>query len=357
MRPLGVSLQHVLPHGLMARVVHAAAHSRKRWIKRPLIRWFAANYGIDLREAAQDDLDAYDSFNEFFTRALKPGARPAAGDAGVVVSPVDGRLTEHGTLRKGRLIQAKGLSYALADLVGEGPVDAHRFENGAYATIYLAPHDYHRVHMPLAGRLTAVRYVPGRRFSVNEATSCGIRNLFCRNERVVCWFEMDAADARGMGSAAAAAAPAPAPVPPPAPAPTHSMALVLVGALNVSSISLADRGEIPSGTARYTIEPAPKRYEKGAEIGRFNLGSTVVVLFPEGAVEWEPGIEPGRKLRVGEAIGRRMLRAADAAARPAEAADPAEAGDPAEAADAAEATGAAGEPGASGPGDGSAGSV
>jgi phosphatidylserine decarboxylase len=291
MRPFSVSLQHVLPHGLMARVVYAASHSRKPWIKRPLIQWFAGKYGVDLREAAEGDLAAYDSFNDFFTRALKPGVRPAAGDGNVVVSPVDGRLTEHGTLREGRLIQAKGLSYALAELVGEGPVDAQRFENGAYATIYLAPHDYHRVHMPLAGRLTAVRYVPGRRFSVNEATSCGIRNLFCRNERVVCWFETDAP---GPGAPAG-----------PGPSARTSMALVLVGALNVSSISLADRGEIPSGPARYTLEPEPRHYAKGAEIGRFNLGSTVIVLFPAGEVEWAPGLEPGRKVRVGEAIGVR----------------------------------------------------
>jgi phosphatidylserine decarboxylase len=331
LRPLGVSLQHVLPHGLMARVVYAASHSRKPWIKGPLIRWFAAQYGVDLREASQGDLDAYDSFNDFFTRALKPGARPAAGDETVVVSPVDGRLTEYGMLREGRLIQAKGLSYALAELVGEGPIDARRFENGAYATIYLAPHDYHRVHMPVAGRLTAVRYVPGRRFSVNEATSCGIRNLFCRNERVVCWFETSAADAgraadaRGAsrvdgiagdepvaGPSGAAVAPASPPPPPPAPAPAApaskgSMALVLVGALNVSSISLADRGEIPSGPARYSLEPEPRCYEKGAEIGRFNLGSTVIVLFPAGEVEWAPNLEPGSKLRVGEAIGTRVL--------------------------------------------------
>lgn len=303
MPPLGVWLQHLLPHGLMARVVYGASHSKKRWISRPLIRWFARQYGIDLGEAERDDLEAYESFNDFFTRALTPGARPIAGDESVVVSPVDGRLTEHGTLRAGRLIQAKGLSYALAELVGEGPVDARQFESGAYATIYLAPHDYHRVHMPAAGRLTAVRYLPGRRYSVNEATTCGIRNLFCRNERVVCWFEMDGAggsqgeggraaaqDGRGRGGAG-------------------SMVLVLVGALNVSSIGLVDRGEIPSGTGRYAPEPEPRRYERGAEIGRFNLGSTVVVLFPAGEVEWDVGLEPGRKLRVGEAIGRRLDRA------------------------------------------------
>jgi phosphatidylserine decarboxylase len=280
MSPAAVWLQHLLPQGLMARVVHRAAHSEKRWIKRPLIRWFAARYGVDLSEAEHEELDAYATFNGFFTRALKPGARPTAGDASCVVSPADGRLTEHGTLRGGKLIQAKGLSYALAELVGDGPVGARGFADGAYATIYLAPRDYHRVHMPLAGELTAVRYIPGRRYSVNETTTRAIPNLFCRNERVVCWFATDGG----------------------------SMALVLVGALNVASISLAGRGEIPSGEARYWTEASPHRYAKGAEIARFNLGSTVIVLFPAGEVEWDAGLSPGRELRLGEAIGRRTAR-------------------------------------------------
>ncbi|HEU4618633.1 MAG TPA: archaetidylserine decarboxylase, partial [Gammaproteobacteria bacterium] len=162
------------------------------------------------------------------------------------------------------------------------PVAAERFARGAYATIYLAPRDYHRVHTPLAGRLTAVRYVPGRRFSVNEATACGIRNLFCRNERVVCWFDTDGDTGGG------------------------AMALVLVGALNVSSIALADRGEIPSGRAWYSVEPEPRLYAKGAEIARFNLGSTVIVLFPAGEVEWDARLDSGRALRLGEAIGKRV---------------------------------------------------
>src|SRR5690606_16201838 len=176
-----------------------------------------------------------------------------AGDETTVVSPVDGRLTEFGRARAGQLLQAKGFDYALEELTGEGPADASLFSNGAFATIYLAPHDYHRVHMPLAGKLTATRYIPGRRFSVNAATTCGIKNLFCRNERVVCWFET----AHG------------------------PMALVLVGALNVSSISTAGRGEIASGEPAYWPEPAPAAYAKGAEIARFNLGPTVILLFPE----------------------------------------------------------------------------
>lgn len=270
-----VLAQHVLPQALIGRVVYRAARTEADWLKRPLIRWFAKTYGIDLTEAVEQDLDRYASFNAFFTRALKEGARPIAGDESTVVSPVDGRLTEFGHARDGQLLQAKGFEYALAELTGEGPADARLFSRGAYATIYLAPNDYHRVHMPLAGKLTATRYIPGRRFSVNAATTCGLKNLFCRNERVVCWFDT----ANG------------------------PMALVLVGALNVSSISTANRGEIPSGEARYWPEDGT-HYPKGAEIARFNLGSTVILLFPEGAVEWDGALAPGMKLRLGTAIGR-----------------------------------------------------
>ncbi|MFO7285994.1 MAG: archaetidylserine decarboxylase [Gammaproteobacteria bacterium] len=269
-----VWLQHVLPQALVSRAVYKIARSEARWIKNPLSRWFARHYGVDLAEAAEPDPTAYPTFNAFFTRPLKPGARKIAPGETTIVSPVDGRLTEFGYARSGTLLQAKGFAYALEELIGEGPVDSRAFENGAYATIYLAPYDYHRVHMPLAGTLTATRYVPGRRFSVNAATTCGIRRLFCRNERVVCWFDT----AYG------------------------PMVLVLVGALNVSSISTVSRGEIESGAPRYW--PESLVLAKGAEIGRFNLGSTVVLLFPEGRVEWAAELRSGEKLELGRAIGR-----------------------------------------------------
>ena len=277
MPPASVWMQHLLPQGLLARVVHRAARSEAPWIRRPLIRWFTAQYRVDLDEAEQSDADGYPCFNAFFTRALKPGARPIAGDEATVVSPVDGRVTEVGDARAGRLIQAKGFDYALEELAGDGPVDAAAFANGSYATIYLAPHDYHRVHMPLAASLIATRYIPGRRFSVNAATTCGIRNLFCRNERVVCWFET------GSGP----------------------MALVLVGALNVSSISTANRGEIASGEPRYWDETPPIAYARGEEIARFNLGSTVILLFPEGRVAWDAALRPNGVVRLGSRIGVR----------------------------------------------------
>src|SRR5690606_24075928 len=246
------------------------------WIKNPLSRWFARHYGVDLAEAEHSDPTAYPSFNAFFTRALKPGAREIAPGETTVVSPVDGRLTEFGYARSGTLLQAKGFTYALDELIGEGPTDSRVFANGAYATIYLAPYDYHRVHMPLAAKLTATRYVPGRRFSVNAATTCGIRRLSCRNERAVC--RVDTAYGPSV--------------------------LVLVAALNVSSISTVSRGEIESGEPRYWREEPALDLAKGDEVGRFNLGSPVVLLFPEGRVEWAAELRSGEKLELGRAIGR-----------------------------------------------------
>jgi phosphatidylserine decarboxylase len=273
-----VWLQHLLPHALMARVVYWAARHEGQWLKRPLIRWFAKQYPVDLSEAEQADLESYPTFNAFFTRSLKAGARPAFGDENTIVSPVDGRITEFGGIRSGQLLQAKGFDYSIRELVGEGPVEERDFQNGGFATIYLAPHDYHRVHMPLAGSLLATRYIPGRRYSVNAVTACGIRNLFCRNERVVCWFET----AHG------------------------PMALVLVGALNVSSISTVTHGEIASGRPRYWEQSPPLPFHKGQEIASFNLGSTVIMLFPENTVSWSPDLHSNAVLKLGTAIGTHL---------------------------------------------------
>jgi phosphatidylserine decarboxylase len=279
---LAVTLQHWLPHRLLARVVYAASRSRRAWLKRPLIRWFARHYRIDVSEAVVEDLEAYACFNDFFTRALKDGSRTPTGDEHTIVSPVDGRLTEFGEIAAGELIQAKGLGYSLEALLGEGPVEASRFTRGSFATIYLAPHDYHRVHMPLSGRLLATRYIPGRRYSVNAVTTAGIRNLFCRNERVVCWFDT----------------------------PAGPMALVLVGALNVSSVSTVSRGEIESGPPRYWPERDSPLFRRGDEIGRFNLGSTVVLILANGAAAWHSALRQNDKLRLGDALGK--VVAADA---------------------------------------------
>jgi phosphatidylserine decarboxylase len=275
-----VWLQHLLPKKLLCRAVYRIARSPAPWIKRPLIRWFAQHYSIDASEAEPSSLDAYPSFNAFFTRGLKPDARSLEGGDETVVSPVDGRLTELGGIREGRLLQAKGLEYTLAELLGE-PRDAlEPFVDGSFITLYLAPPDYHRVHLPVGAALTRTRYIPGRRFAVNSETAACIQRLFSRNERVVCWFET------GRGP----------------------MVVVLVGALNVSSVSTSWLGEIRSGARRDWPQAAPIELERGAEIGRFNLGSTVVLVFGRQLVAWHEHLRPGDKLRLGTAIGTLLPR-------------------------------------------------
>jgi phosphatidylserine decarboxylase len=226
-----------------------------------------------LSEAANADLESYATFNEFFTRELKAGARPIASGPGTLVSPADGVLTEHGAIESGHLYQAKGSAYTLAELLGDLGSAVEALEGGRYFTIYLAPHNYHRVHAPLDARLVRTRYIPGARFSVSRATAAAIPRLFCRNERVVCWFHT----AHG------------------------PMAVVLVGALNVSSISTVVDGEIASGTAREWRDSEPRSFAQGDELGRFNMGSTVIVLLGARA-SWRPGAALGAAVRVGEAL-------------------------------------------------------
>jgi phosphatidylserine decarboxylase len=266
--------QHLIPKNLSSAVVYRATRSRRAWLKRPLTRWFARTYGVDLSEAANADLDSYATFNDFFTRELKTGARPIASSEGTLVAPADGVLTEHGAIEGEHLYQAKGSVYTLTELLGENGAAAG-LGGGRYFTIYLAPHNYHRVHAPLAARLTRTRYIPGARFSVSRATAAVIPKLFCRNERVVCWFETD----------------------------YGPMAVVLVGALNVSSISTFAHGEIASGAAREWREPQPRSVARGAEIGRFNMGSTVVVLLGTSAFDFAAEACDGLAVRMGQALG------------------------------------------------------
>lgn len=265
--------QHLIPKNLSSAIVYRATRSRRAWLKRPLIRWFARTYRVDLTEAAEPDLDGYPTFNEFFTRALAPGARPLAPGAATVLSPADGILTEHGVIDGDRLFQAKGRDYSLADLLGE---PGETFHGGHYFTIYLAPHDYHRVHAPLAGTLVRTRYLPGSRFSVSRATAAAIARLFCRNERAVLWFET----AHG------------------------PMAIVFVGALNVSSISTLTRGEIHSGPAAVWPETPARTVTRGEEIGRFNMGSTIVALLASPRLRFERTATNGAAVRMGQALGR-----------------------------------------------------
>lgn len=280
---LFVALQYLLPQHLLSRAVHWLARNRTRWVKNALIDNFVVNYRPDLSEAQEPDARKYESFNAFFTRALRPGARPVEPAPDTLVSPVDGVVSQLGRLDGSWLVQAKGLAYTLESLLDEaapawGPV----FRGGAFATLYLAPTNYHRVHMPLAGSLQSAWYVPGQLFSVNATTAGAVPGLFARNERVVCVFSEG----------------------------TLSFAVILVGALFVGSMATVWHGDVTPRAPRNRAElalnftDAPLRQEKGAEMGRFNMGSTVILLLPPGRSEWLAPLAAGSRVRVGQALAR-----------------------------------------------------
>lgn len=272
-----VALQYLLPQHLLSRIAWHATRCEATWWKNALIRSFVRHFAVNMAEAAEPDPFAFASFNQFFTRALRTGARNVAQESFSVVSPVDGTVSAAGVIERDRLFQAKGREYTLDQLLGDAKL-GRRFQDGRYATLYLAPHDYHRVHMPLAGTLSTTIHIPGRLFSVNTATAAQVPRLFARNERVVCLFETD----------------------------FGPMALILVGALFVGSMSTVWAGDItPRRKARSSeLGPrdAPIRLERGAEMGRFNMGSTVILLLERG-VQWAPALVPGSVVRVGESIG------------------------------------------------------
>ena len=272
-------LQGILPQHLLSRGMHRLARSTRPRVKNAAIRLLLAAYSsIDLAEAAQADPYAYSSFNAFFTRALKPGVRPIAADADTLVSPVDGSLSQFGDIDAGRLLQAKGIEYSAAALLG-GEAAAEQYAGGQYACIYLAPFDYHRIHMPVDGRLRRTRYLPGRLFSVNAATARTIPGLFGINERVVCEF-----DTR-----------------------LGAVALVMVGALFVGSIETVYAGEINppasrGGAPQEITAGQGLELRRGEELGRFNMGSTVVLLWQRSAGGLAPGLAVDARLRLGQAL-------------------------------------------------------
>jgi len=276
MTRLWVWIQYLLPQHGLSRLVLAATRVRTPWFKNWTIRGFLKLYRVAMDEAAETDPYRYGSFNEFFTRALREGARPIARDERAIVSPADGCISEAGSIDGDRLLQAKGRHYRLAELLAAQPW-ASRFEGGSFATIYLAPFNYHRVHMPLRGELKDTVYVPGRLFSVNNATAQHIPQLFARNERILTLFDT----AYGQ------------------------MALVMVGALNVGSMATVWAGDItPAARRVITRLPAePTTLEKGAELGRFNMGSTVILLFEPNRAHWHPHLRAGREVRLGQFLG------------------------------------------------------
>jgi phosphatidylserine decarboxylase len=290
---LFVGLQRVLPQHLLSRLMHGLARSRLPPVKGLLIRSFAGRYRPDLSEVLQPDLSRYPTFNAFFTRALHPAARPLDLHPAALVSPVDGTVSQLGDLEDERLVQAKGLSYTLESLLAS-PAWVPRFAGGSFITLYLAPRDYHRIHMPLAGMLRAAWYVPGKLFSVNAVTAASVPELFARNERVCCVFEVGGA----------------------APGSQAAFALVLVGALLVGSISTVWHDEITPRSPRVPAElplttaRAPLALAKGMEMGRFNMGSTVILLLAPGLAEWLPSLAAGSQVRMGEMLAHLPSREA-----------------------------------------------
>jgi phosphatidylserine decarboxylase len=276
--------QYLLPQHAVSRMMHGFGRLRVRWWKNALIRWFIAHYQVDLDAAAQPQPSAYTDFNSFFTRALRPGLRPVTREADALASPVDGTVSQAGTIGGDTLLQAKGIHYSLNALLGGNHRRAAPFEDGSFVTLYLGPRDYHRVHMPIRGRLLEMLYVPGRLFSVNAATTRAVPGLFARNERVISLFET----------------------------PAGPMALVLVGAIGVGGIETVWSGPVTPPHGRrmrdwsYVDAPRPLVLERGEEMGRFNLGSTVIAIFGAGRIRWSPELEPGRVVRVGESVGRRL---------------------------------------------------
>jgi len=276
---LFVFLQYLLPRYALTALVYRLARLRSVRLKNTLIRQFVKLYDVDLEGVREPVPDGFENFNAFFTRSLETGARPVADGSRAVVSPVDGTVSAAGRIESDRVFQAKGRNYTLADLLFLETDRARAFENGRFATIYLAPYNYHRVHAPLAGRLDALHYVPGDLFSVNAATARYLPRLFARNERLVMHFDT----------------------------PHGPAALVFVGALNVGSISTPWTGEIRPrrrGSAE-SIEPGahPRTLEAGDLLGWFNMGSTVILLLPDGTAEWDDGLRPGHTLRMGQRIG------------------------------------------------------
>lgn len=276
---LFVWMQYALPHHALSRLVGGLAASEKPWIKNPLIKWFSQRFGISLEEAEIQDPTAFPSFNAFFTRALKEGARPIDATEQGIVSPADGVVSQCGQIRGSDVLQAKGAYFSVYELLGGDAALAEEFINGHFATIYLSPKDYHRVHMPISGTLRKILYVPGRLFSVNHATAEQVPRLFARNERAVCVFDTDAGP----------------------------VAVILVGAMIVAAIETVFTGQItPLANKVQTIDfsEQPLSREKGEELGRFLLGSTVILLFPENACQWQPELAAGSALKMGQLIGK-----------------------------------------------------
>jgi len=276
---LFVILQYILPRYWLTSIVYRLTRVRHSAVKDFLISKFIHLYDVDLDDVKLDVPEDFATFNDFFVRELEDGARPIDNDPASIIAPADGTVSAVGTIDGNSIFQAKGLNYSLDDLLATDTREARAFVGGMFATIYLAPHNYHRVHAPLDGEIIAVRHVPGDLFSVNAATVANVPGIFRRNERLVLHFATT----------------------------TGPVVLILVGALNVGSISTPWSGEIrprKHGVVEIIeLQDGPREIRKGDLLGWFNMGSTVIALLPENCCNWNSDLEPGARIRMGEAIG------------------------------------------------------
>ncbi|MEX1664758.1 archaetidylserine decarboxylase [Zhongshania sp. R06B22] len=276
-----IIFQYLIPQHLLSRLVGKLAETKIPWLKDLLIGRFIKQYQVDMSEAADPEPRNYANFNAFFTRALSDGARPICEDDNTIACPADGAISQIGSITGGRIFQAKGQDYSLLSLLGGDREAAALFDNGSFATVYLSPRDYHRVHMPIAGTLRTMSYIPGALFSVNTTTAENVQGLFARNERAVCLFDTEAGP----------------------------MAVILVGAMIVAGIETVWDGQVappPKGirTTDYRQGPRDIHLQKGEEMGRFKLGSTAIVLFAKGRTEWQENFMASTPTQLGEVLGR-----------------------------------------------------
>ena len=276
-------LQRALPHRLLTALMYWSTRLQFRPWKNWQIRWFIGRYGVDICEAVQADPESYPHFNAFFTRSLRPGSRPVQGGDETIACPADGKISAIGDVHAGMMLQAKGRDYSLHGLLGGDDDRSKPFEGGRFATLYLSPRDYHRVHMPTDGRLREMTYIPGRLFSVNFATARVIPGLFTKNERLVCIFDTD----------------------------LGPMALILVGAMLVSGMETIWSGMVapphgqPMFTRNYQADDAVQ-LSRGAEMGRFNTGSTVILILPRDKLRWSDDLQIGSGVQMGQRLGVRV---------------------------------------------------
>ncbi|MDF1655653.1 MAG: archaetidylserine decarboxylase [Coxiellaceae bacterium] len=273
-------VQYIVPQKLLTKCVAKLTRMKMGAVTTAFIRWFVKHFNVDMQVAKQPDIEHYATFNQFFTRELKPGARPIQASSNrQMISPVDGAISAHGKIQRGTILQAKGCDYTIESLLGIGNDWTPYFQQGAFMTAYLSPRDYHRIHMPVTGTLRAMNYVPGKLFSVNQQAVAGIPGLFSRNERTVCLFETD----------------------------QGRVAVILVGAMLVGNMELVWHGPVNSN---HSNQPAHWQYDQGEvqltqgdELGRFNMGSTVILLTEHPDFAWLPQFKTDSPLQMGQMIG------------------------------------------------------